>query len=441
MPASVVSSTVVEAVAAETGWPTIDYWPAENAMFWGRRFGAVYPTWLGRRYVYLLGPEANEFVFANDGLFRVREAFRGLIPVDGPTALIVTDGPDHARRRALVRPSLHHRQVAGYVETMAGTADEALDRVVPGTTIDGYQLFRAAIRRSTLRTLFGERLAEHADTLGGQLQPLLSLADLMPDVVEWHARLNTPRYRRAMAARAAVIARIDTEIARIRNLDHDAESQVLAMLVHGRDGTGSGLTDDEIHDQAIMLIAAGYETTSAAMGWLLYTIGPRPELQDRLRAELAEVTGGRTPTSADLGRLPLLSATVTETLRLYPPAAVSARYVAEEFTFGGRRVRPGTTLLYSPYATHRDPRVYAEPRVFRPERWLGDERRPAAEFLPFGGGIHRCIGSSMATTELTVMLTRLIARGLFSLPTQRIHAQGISAMRPREGVQIRLATG
>ncbi|OYO00571.1 hypothetical protein CGZ95_08005 [Enemella evansiae] len=95
-------------------------------MFWGRRFGAVYPTWLGRRYVYLLGPEANEFVFANDGLFRVREAFRGLIPVDGPTALIVTDGPDHARRRALVRPSLHHRQVAGYVETMVRTADEAL---------------------------------------------------------------------------------------------------------------------------------------------------------------------------------------------------------------------------------------------------------------------------------------------------------------------------
>lgn len=428
----------MEEISVTKASPTIDYRPAEIAMTWGRRRGPAYQTWLGRRVVYLLGPQANEFIFANDSLFRVREAFKGLIPVDGPTALVVTDGPDHARRRALVRPGLHHRQIAGYVDTMVRTADEALAPIAPGATIDGYQLFRAAIRRSTLRTLFGPGLADQADALGEQLQPLLALTDLLPDLVEWQERLNTPRYRRAMAARAEVVARVDAEVERIRNSDPEAESQVLAMLVHGRDGTGSGLSDDEIRDQVISLIAAGYETTSAAMGWLLYAVGARPQLQDRLRSELHEVTAGDPPTADDLARMPLLAATVSETLRLYPPAPISARYVAEGFEFGGLHVRPGAMLLYSPYATHRDPRVYARPRAFEPERWLDGQRRPASEFLPFGGGIHRCIGSSMATTELAVMLSRLLARGPFSLPGQRMRATGLSAMRPRDGVRIRL---
>ncbi|NNG20706.1 cytochrome P450 [Naumannella sp. ID2617S] len=87
------------------------------------------------------------------------------------------------------------------------------------------------------------------------------------------------------------------------------------------------------------------------------------------------------------------------------------------------------------------PGSYAEPREFRPEHWPDGVRRPASEYLPFGGGIHRCIGSSMATTELTVMLARLLARGRFTLEPQRVRSVGMSAMRPANGIMLSLDDG
>lgn len=206
--------------------------------------------------------------------------------------------------------------------------------------------------------------------------------------------------------------------------------------MHGRDGSGSGLDDLEVRDQVVTMIAAGYETTSAAMAWAIYVLGGHPDIQQAARAEVAQVTGGAPPTAQDVPRLSLLGAVVTETLRLYPPAVVSARYVATGFEFAGHAVPAGTMLLFSPYVTHRGAEVYAAPREFRPRRWLDEPRRSPAEFLPFGGGTHRCIGSTMATTEITVMLARLLSRPAFAVDPRRVRATGYAAMRPRGGLRI-----
>ncbi len=421
--------------------PTVSYFPGEMLLWAHHRRGPVFSARVGRqRYHYLMGPAANAFIFANDKLFRVREAFAALIPIDGPTSLIVSDGADHTRRRQLVQPGLHQRQVNSYLEIMATTADQALDAQRPGEPFDAYAVFRAAIRRSTLRALFGERMAAQADAVGNHLQPLLDIADRLPDLIAMHQRLQTPFWRRAMHALARLNSFIYGEIARIKAQGDESESQVLATLIYGRDGTGSGLTDQEIRDQMVTMIAAGYETTSAAMAWILYALGGRPEVQAQARAEVAAVTGGAPPTTAHLPQLKLLNAILLESLRLYPPAVISARYVAESFTFAGHAIPAGAMLIYSPYVTHRSPAVYADPRAFRPERWLGDApRRSGAEFLPFGGGIHRCVGSMMATTELTVILARLLARTAYTLEDQRVRAKSLAAMRPRNGLWIRLA--
>lgn len=115
-----------------------------------------------------------------------------------------------------------------------------------------------------------------------------------------------------------------------------------------------------------------------------------------------------------------------ETLRLYPPAVISARKVTDELSFAGRRIRAGRTLVFSPYVTHRLPQLWADPLRFEPRRWdpASPRYRRAApyEYLPFGGGTHRCIGSAFATAELTVMLARLLARTRLNLPEQRIRA-------------------
>ena len=131
-----------------------------------------------------------------------------------------------------------------------------------------------------------------------------------------------------------------------------------------------------------------------------------------------------------------------ETLRLYPPAVISARKVTRDLSFAGRRIRAGRTLVFSPYVTHRLPELWADPLRFEPRRWdpaAPGYRRPAPyEFLPFGGGTHRCIGSAFATAELTVMLARLLARTQLSLPDQRIRAGGYAALQPRHGLTVQV---
>lgn len=327
---------------------TVCYRPGELLRWAARRFGPVFGYGAGRRrYVYLLGPEGNRFVFAHDELFTRREAMAGLIPVDGPTSLVVSDGPDHQRRRRLVQPSMHRRQVDGYVTAMVRQADAELARWRPGAEVDAYQSLRSAIRRSTIETLFGPDLARDEPQLTRDLQLLQDLVDRLPDTISVHRWLATPLWRRAMAARARLEHRIDAEVVRARTAP-TGQDHVLATLVHGRDGDAAGLSDQEVRDQVVTLIAAGHETTSAAAGWMTCQVGTHLQVRDRAAAEVRNVLGGREPTAADLAGMVYLQAVVSETLRLYPPAVLLPRYVARGFEFAGRRIRPGTMLMISP---------------------------------------------------------------------------------------------
>ncbi len=413
----------------DTSSSLVTYWPVELLRRRALRRGPVLRGRLGAtRYVYLLGPEANALVFGHDEWFSVHEAMKGLIPVDGPTSVVVSDGADHARRRGLVRPALAPRSVARYLEAMDLSAREAADAFRPGVEVDAYPVFRSAIRRSTLRALFGSDVATRADELGATLQPMLDLIDRLPQAVDVHRRLHTPTWRRAMAARDRLDAYVHGRIAAARE-DADAADGVLGLLVHGRDGTGSGLSEQEVRDQAVTLIAAGYETTSAAMGWIVHALAHHRRWQERAREEARAVAAG-TPTPKELTALTVLPAIVDEALRLYPPAAISARHVEQPFTFAGEQVRAGEMVVYSAYVTHRDPRVFERPTTFDPGRWI-DAPRPGPEsFVPFGGGAHRCPGSHMATTELTIMLAHLLAAGPFVPVGRRPRARSFAAMRP-----------
>src|SRR5699024_3860099 len=135
------------------------------------------------------------------------------------------------------------------------------------------------------------------------------------------------------------------------------EGPMLPLLVHGRDGTGSGLDDQEVRDQAVTMIAAGYETTSAAIGWIVYMLGTFPDWQVRAREEVTTVLAGGAPGPGDLDRLPVLRAIVTEALRLYPPAMISVRYAVAGLEPACEHLRTGHRGGFSPYATHPDPRL------------------------------------------------------------------------------------
>jgi cytochrome P450 len=193
-------------------------------------------------------------------------------------------------------------------------------------------------------------------------------------------------------------------------------------------------------DSIISLITAGYETTSGALAWAIYTLLSLPGAWDNAADEVNRVLGDRPPAPADLDALTYLNGVVHETLRLYSPGVISARRVMRDLWFGGHRIRAGRLLIFSAYVTHRLPELWPEPTEFRPVRWdpgSPDHRKPAPhEFIPFSGGLHRCIGAAMATTEMTVMLARLIARSRLRLPAQRIRAAHLAALAPLPGLTV-----
>jgi cytochrome P450 len=410
-----------------------------------RRRGPVINSGVGRHgYTYLLGTEANKFVFANADAFSWRETFQNLALVDGPTALIVSDGDDHRRRRSVVAPGLRHRQVQDYVQTMVASIDAVIDGWRRGQRLDIYQECRRAVRRSTAESLFGQRMAVHSDFLGEQLQPLLDLTHRLPQVVLLQQRVNSPGWRRAMAARERINDLVDAQIADAR-AQPKSDDHMLTMLIGGRGDDGYTLSDNEIRDSVISLITAGYATTSGALAWAIYSLLSLPGAWDTAAEEVHRVLGERPPRAGDLDALTYLNGVVHETLRLYPPAVISARRVMRDLWFDGHRIRAGRLLIFSAYVTHRLPDLWSSPTEFRPLRWdpgAPGYRKPApAEFIPFSGGVHRCIGAAMATTEMTVMLARLVARTTLRLPVQRIRAGNFAALAPRPGLTVDVTDG
>ena len=420
----------------------VRYPPGEALLALYRRRGPVINSGVGRHgYIYLLGAEANKFVFANADAFSWRETFQSLALVDGPTALIVSDGDDHRRRRSVVAPGLRHREIRDYVRTMVASIDSVIDGWQPGQRLDIYRQCRSAVRRSTTESLFGQRMAAHSDFLGEQLQPLLDLTHRLPQVVAVQQRVRAPGWRRAMAARKRIDDLVDAQIAEARARPRP-DDHMLTMLINGRGDEGYALSDNEIRDQIVSLITAGYETTSGAMAWAIHTLLSLPGAWDTAADEVHRVLGGRPPAAGDLDALTYLNGVVHETLRLYPPGVVSARKVMRDLSFDGHRIRAGRLLIFSAYVTHRLPELWPEPTEFRPQRWdpgAPNYRKPAPhEFIPFSGGLHRCIGAAMATTEMTVMLARLVARTRLRLPAQRIRAANLAALAPRPGLTVEI---
>jgi cytochrome P450 len=393
-----------------------------------------------QRATLVFGTEANRLVLAErPEAFEWGPAMRLLEVVDGPTALVVTDGPEHRRRRRLVQPAFAIKRIDAQIDLVVREIDRALDAWRPGARLDAYDTLRTAIRRIVVRGLFGHELGDLADEIGDRLEPALRYLTRTPmGRIDVDLRWNG--YGRALAARRAVDQLTRAEIARRRadGVDAVANPDTLSALLAAADeaeGSDEPLTDDEICDQIRSLIAAGYDTTSSAAGWLVHALGSQPSALAALREQVRDTIGDRAPTVDDLKAMPLVDGVVRETLRLWPPGLVGGRVSVQDVDVYGYRVPAGTTLMYSPYITHRLPEIWGDPLVFRPERWADGEPEPYS-FVPFGGGHRRCIGFALATLELQVLAVRLAQRATFTLDRPEAKGEGIATFAPKGGVPV-----
>jgi len=436
------------------------------------RYGPVVDFGVGPlRYVYLFGREANEHILATDpDGFRWRDGFRVLVPVVGDTALVVTDGDDHARRRRLVQPAFGRRHIEAHIAIMQQEIDRIIDGWMVGTVVDAYADLRRAIRRIVILALFGRRLRARADELGELLQGALDFVNLPAHHQLVHLDRPFTRYGRAMRARRRADEIIYAEITQRRHTRAPAGpdgrgGDVLELLLNAGAAPGAstvdpgrrtpqnpsrdarraegdgGLSDSELRDQVVSLVAAGYDTTSAAIGWAVHELVTRPDVWQRVATEVADAIGDDPMTPEMLPRLAYLDCVVREVLRLHA-AAVVARRAVRDFDIYGHTIPAGRMVLYSPYVTHRLPELWPQPSAFRPERWLpgapGFVEPPPFASVPFGGAYRRCLGFGLAKFEIKVAVVRLVQRTALEPLNRHITATGVAANAPAGGVPVRV---
>jgi len=405
-----------------------------------RQYGDVAYLPLGRQHIYCVGhPDViRDILVTHQNKFkksRMLERARVLLG-DG---LLTSEGDQHRRQRRLVQPAFHRDRLAGYGAVMVERTAIVREQWKSGQPFDVLQEMMRLTLAIVAKTLFSTEVDSEADDIGAALTQVFDLFEviLMPfsEILE---KLPLPAVRRFKRARK----RLDETIYRLiaeRRADGRDKGDLLSMLLLARDEDGeSGMTDEQVRDEALTLFLAGHETTADALTWTWYLLSQNPQAEAAFHAELDRVLNGRLPSFDDLPQLRYTESVVAETLRLYPPAWGIGRRALEDYKVGDFVIPARSVVLMSPYAVHRDPRWFVDPLEFRPERWLTeDTARPKFGYFPFGGGARVCIGERFAWMEGVLILAALGQRWRLHLePGHRVETHARITLRPKHGMRM-----
>ena len=354
--------------------------------------------------------------------------------------LLTSEGAFHLRQRRLMQPAFHRDRVAGYGDLMVGYADRMRRSWTDGATLD----IAREMNRLTLsivgRTLFDVDVEQQAATVGEALTAVMeSFWMTMLPFGEVLERLPVPKLRRARMARARLDAIIYRMIADRRSSAGD-RGDLLSMLLAAQDeDDGGGMTDDQVRDEAMTIFLAGHETTANALTWAWFLLSGAPDVEARLHTEVSNALNGRLPSTTDLPSLPFVERVVTEAMRLYPPAWIIGRRAIDEYRLNEYVVPPRSILVMSPYIIQRDPRFYADPDRFDPDRWTPEFRAglPRFAYFPFGGGPRQCIGESFAWMELILLVATIAQQCRLRLvPGHPVVPQPLITLRAKHGMRM-----
>jgi cytochrome P450 len=358
------------------------------------------------RMAYFATPDTVRQIFTGDpsALHAGEANGRVLEPALGKFSLLTLDEGDHLRQRKLLLPPFHGERIRRYGELIAGIARQEVERWPTGTPMQLRPRMQSITLDVILRAVFGvrgeERLARFRATL-----PRLTEAS---GVVMWlpfmrHNFGPWSPWARFLRLRREVDELVYEEI-RLRRADPEMEERddVLSVLLQARHEDGSPMTDVELRDELITLLTAGHETSATALAWTVERLLRTPHAHERLLADLDDDE--------------YLEAVVKESLRVRPVVIDVARVAKRDIAVDGWQIPAGTIVVPAIALVQLRPDVYSAPREFRPERFLGDDQAPSYSWIPFGGGVRRCIGAAFAQFEIKTVLRTVLGMVRMSAP-------------------------
>lgn len=337
-------------------------------------------------------------------------------PILGDASLLLLDGKEHLRQRKLLMPPLHGERMSSYGARMIALTEASIAGWPERTRFPVHERLQAITLDVILRVVFGIEEGELFDRLRTRLVGILELATNPLFLLPMFQQNLGPLTRWAGLLRALREAdeMLYAEIRR-RRASGERGDDILSLLLDASDEQGEPMRDVELRDELFTLLAAGHETTATALSWSLRWILDSKSLAPRLLREL-EAEGALPGLAPErIARCALLDATVREALRLQPVVPMVGRLLQRPMRIGGFDLESGTPVLVSIYLIHHRPDLYLDPRRFDPDRFLR-QKFGLHEWLPFGGGIRRCIGLSFALYEMKMILATILARAELRLP-------------------------
>lgn len=356
--------------------------------------------------------------------------------------LVSSEGEFHLKQRRLIQPAFHRQRIASYGEAMVSLSEVHAARWRDGATVDVTEEMMELTLRIVVKTLFDSNVQADVERIGEAMNianAYLLQRGLNPLGKALH-RLPLPstlKFNRAAKTLDEIIYPIIQE----RQASGEDRGDLLSMLVMARDteGDGSGMSQQQLRDEALTLFAAGHETTANALTWTWYLLSQYPQVEAKLHAEVDEVLGDWLPSVDDMPRLKYTEQIITESMRLFPPVWGTSRVATEDVEIGGYKISKGAVIFVSPWVAHRDPRWFDEPLEFRPERWTPEfkDSIPRYAYFPFGGGPRQCIGEPFAWMEGVLVLATLARKWRLRLADGTTpEPDPLITLRPKEGLPM-----
>lgn len=355
-----------------------------------------------------------------------------LEPVMGSRSVLLLEGADHLSRRKAMLPAFHGERMREYESLIANVTRAEIATWPTNTVFPIHPRMQAVTLEVILRAVFGITDTERLERMSGLLarmladlaSPRLQLRVLLARRFGRHDPMEDVR-RQGKAADALIQSEIDERRASSGPAEID---DILSMLMAARFEDGGEISDEELRDQLITLLLAGHETTATALAWTFDLLLRHPSALTKLRAEL------------ESGGDEYLRAVIAEALRLRPVVPLAGRRLQSDLWVNGHLLPAGTDVTPAIWLAHTNPNVYSDPLEFRPERFL-DGAPETYAWIPFGGGVRRCLGAAFAEFEMRIVLREVLTRcdlELASSKPERIARRNIT-FSPRSGTRVKVA--
>ena len=407
--------------------------PIESLTGWRERYGDVYtvPLIVFGVGVYLCAPDAiREMLTGDQSDLHAGEANEPLSPVLGEKSLLTLDGREHMRQRKLLLPPFQGSAVQNFREVIREVAEAEVDGWTEGETFVMRERMRALTFEVIVRAVFGVTERERIERLRSALVSVLDMQMIfaLPNALRRDLGRFSPwgQFQRRLKAADALLYE---EIARRRSeADLEERTDVLSLLLRARDDEGEPMTDIELRDELMTMLMAGHETTATGLAFAFDLLPRTPDVLARLRDELEGEDDA------------YLDAVVTETLRLRPVIDAAERTLTKPRMIAGWDLPAGIRVYPAITVVQLREDLYPQPHEFRPERFV-EEEAPSYAWLPFGGGIRRCIGAALAQAEMAEVIRTVVSRVELE-PTrpdrEPVVMRGITLV-PRHGTPVRVS--